>query len=175
MSLNQLIADNYKPWLNIRVNDLVIDGTSAIQGDLETTGLILGSGTALRNYEIVDVTAELGGTLVLVPFSISLRFMRTGNLVTVSIQPFTIVAANQNPAGGILLITFSFPAGMEPLESFEIPMVIQDVGGGSKLSDIVYNFGSGEMQIEDVPNSPQFPAAATNNMSFKKTTIQWTV
>lgn len=27
MSLNQLIEDTYKPWLNIRVNNLTVDGT----------------------------------------------------------------------------------------------------------------------------------------------------
>lgn len=38
MSLNRLIEDTYKPWLNVRVNDLVVDGTLIIEDSGVTAG-----------------------------------------------------------------------------------------------------------------------------------------
>lgn len=53
MSLNQLLSDVEKPWLNIRVNDLSVDGNQTIVGNLTVNGNINGNiPTAPSNYVV---------------------------------------------------------------------------------------------------------------------------
>lgn len=54
MSLNQLIENIQKPWLNIRVNDLVVDGTLII----EDSGVIPGTYGSSTETPIVTVNSS---------------------------------------------------------------------------------------------------------------------
>jgi len=42
MSLNELVSDDYKPWLNVRANNVIIDGDLSVRNSFE--GYVLGYG-----------------------------------------------------------------------------------------------------------------------------------
>lgn len=205
MSLNQLIADHRKPWLNIRVNNINIDeslgattvdsltvtnglsvggnvtivnsitGVNGITStdNIETPSVQLSGGAILNTYEEYDVIGNITGTFVLNPITVTARFTRIGRIVTMAIPGFTITTVNQNGAGGFIQLDVAVPVSLAPLEKFAYPVVIQDVTGADKLSDISYAFGSNVFIFEDVPNSPAFPAGGSNNMVFDRQTLTW--
>lgn len=79
MSLNQLLKNERKPWLNIRVEDLVVDGTSNIQipSDLNVDTLtvnndaqvdgVINAGTSLTTDGNLETTGDavIGSNLII--------------------------------------------------------------------------------------------------------------
>ena len=57
MSLNSLLRNQPKPWLNIRVNDLVVDGNLTIGSDLVFSNLILDTLTVASDSMLTNVIA----------------------------------------------------------------------------------------------------------------------
>ena len=53
MSIAKLIIDEFKPYLNARVNDLVVDGTLVSNGNLTGSGLygVVGNGTTAQTVQ----------------------------------------------------------------------------------------------------------------------------
>lgn len=57
MSVNQFIEDIYKPWLNVRVNDLTVDGDFVRSGSTVVAGVYGGAG------DIPVVTVDSSGNI----------------------------------------------------------------------------------------------------------------
>lgn len=161
MSLNQLIADNPKGWLDIRVNTLKTD--SGIEfGDDGSSGYLL------NTFISQDFSCQIEGTLLNNPIPVDVNFIKIGRMILMTVQAFTITIANQNVLGGDLYLTGPFDANLLPITVVHMPMVIQGVNGSDKLSDMTYDPALTRFQIEDEVNGPIFSAAGTNNMSIKQ-------
>lgn len=78
MSLSELTKDVYKPWLNARVNNLIVDGSLSYNNPSITT-------TVAFQY-------DGSGTF---PVDVTLRISKFGNSVTILIPSFT-----ENPVNG---------------------------------------------------------------------------
>jgi hypothetical protein len=83
MSINRLIEDTYKPWLNIRANNLTLDG------DLITPSVSLSD-----QFTISNATPDLRrcyvtkvGKLYTFIFHIKLTNVAAGQVSTITIQP----------------------------------------------------------------------------------------
>lgn len=110
MSLNELILDQHKPWLNIRVNDLTVDGDTNISGDIEVGGTITADsfattgGDTISNFVRDQTLYQFGGSLYQGDNSDrpQLWYQRIGNQVIFQFEEFTIPVGDLNPAGGLL-------------------------------------------------------------------------
>lgn len=78
MSLNQLISKAKKPWLNIRINDLIVDGTLTVPvpippvgsvpvsslGSSGTSGVVFDNGTTVNTTSTPSGLTSLGATTI---------------------------------------------------------------------------------------------------------------
>lgn len=127
MSLNRLIEDTYKPWLNVRVNDLVVDGTLIIEDSgvtagtygsssqtpvvtVNSSGLITGI-TQTPTFKPTVWALGLSTPLVIA----STVTQPTGVTLTFDIQELN-TPSWYNPATGI----FTIPAGNQGAYRFDL-------------------------------------------------------
>lgn len=103
MSLNQLLSDIEKPWLNVRVNNLTVDNNlnanGQIDGDLTVTG-----NTDLGGTLDVTSNAIVGGTLDVTGITgcNTIQLANEFNIPSGYIVPIVGSAATINSIGGIL-------------------------------------------------------------------------
>lgn len=103
--MNNLIADYKKPWLNARVNDLKIDGlTEFVNAADFANGISVGtSGDVMESYEETTIAAELGGTFIAAPLLVTLRLIKIGKLVQLTLPSAIIDNADLNASGTVSL------------------------------------------------------------------------
>jgi hypothetical protein len=95
MSIFVLLVDQLKSWLNIRVNNIAIDGTMSVAGtstfgsidaaSIQTDSLTLATGsTALTYYESTSFSTPVTGCI---STTATVKITKVGSLVTLSCTP----------------------------------------------------------------------------------------
>jgi hypothetical protein len=64
MSINQIVEDRFKPWLNARVNNLIVDGDLTVEGDIIRPGSTVVAGTYGSSTEVPVVTVDSSGNIL---------------------------------------------------------------------------------------------------------------
>lgn len=135
MSLNELIYDVPKVWLNARVNALKVDN-----------GITFGDSTDALDYSTSLVSAQIGGTFYAGGIQdTTLEYVKIGKSVTLKIKAFTISSFNQN-ASGTLLLTPNVPADCIPSETVKSVVPFVDNAGNNQLC-IIFVRANGNIQI----------------------------
>lgn len=130
MSLNELLLNKEKPWLNARVYDLLIDGK-----------LKLGNATVPKE----DFTATVQGTLVNIPFIIEPQYRYYGGAVILDIPPIEVADSNANASG--LIEVAGIPAGLEPLRDYSFTCIGVDGNLSPSICSVRLEKGSKSLII----------------------------
>ena len=102
MSVNQLTLDQRKPWLNVRVNNLTVDGTfsgsgSGIVSSVTATAPLNGTGTAANPIINHSASSQHAG---IITWPSSLTTDATGHITAATSGTQTELIANKNMANG---------------------------------------------------------------------------
>ena len=166
MSLNELILDKPKPWLNARVNDLIVDGDLTVSGvtfeKITVSAVIPGVASEPASFATNDI-----------PFNIELDI--TGSRVTMKIPPISIIPSNQE-ATGEFYIEFTFPSGYAPNVDCSFPLFISLPNTVSEsLTQIQYDTGTSRFQIRSAINTFTFVQDVNSAETYRDQFITWIV
>lgn len=161
MSLNELILDIFKPWLDARVNNLTVDGDLNVEGNVNF------------DQDSLVTNQILAGTFYSGPaFTISSKYNKVGNIITCKIEPFTISSSNQSANGTIVLISESDNTAFRPLADVNCVVPYVSVDGDLQFCNVEIET-SGNMILYNgvVPNW----IAGGDLISTREFVMTWTI
>ena len=109
MSLNELNLDLQKPWLNARVQNLTVDGSTTVAnivtGEVEADSIKFPDPSTILNFYRFQpsVTVNVLGTFLIAPQTVQARISQIGTIAAIEIPTISIQTANQNASGTIEL------------------------------------------------------------------------
>lgn len=169
MSLNELIADYRKPWLNVRVNELTIDESASLkQVSIGESGAIIGE------YSETSINGTIEGTLVITPFVVTSNLNIIGKRVTMRIPIFTITNANQN-ASGTILYNLTIPSGFEPVADTNFTIISRDAAGGNRGARLQYDSIGNIFAFYDGYSSDSFTKGVSDLGLVQDIYITWII
>lgn len=132
MSLNALFNTNLKtPWNNIRVNNLVVDGEISASSSTN-----------------VVVNGQVSGSLPIAPLPVQFVFAKVGNMVTMKMPNFSVINANQNPNGTIVLLC-NIPVGYRPGENCNFQMFFTNSSGNIQYIKLQWIESANELVLNN--------------------------
>lgn len=149
MSLNLLLLDKLKEWMDVRVHDLTVDG------ELVLAGRNIASKT--------EYIGNVSGSLLLSPFTVITEVTVVGKVVVIKIAQLTVELSNQNTSGELFFDT-NIPAEIRPSTTFSEPVLLFMSDGNIVLTR--YRFqSSGVIQFYFNLNNTTF-VKGTSPISF---------
>ncbi len=159
MSLNQVVSQVPKPWLNIRCNNLQVDKDLSLPATIPFTA---------------NLFPVLGGTLNNVLIQVQATILKIADYYFLSISRFDLTAAQMNPTGNLNIDISAAPliAAITPLagnsSSFALATstVTPSLFGAGKSRN-----GTGVQLFMPGVSGGQFTRPATGDMAFGSVNI----
>lgn len=159
MSLNVVISDYPKPYLNERVNNLTVDGTLKIDGEV----------IAAQTF-----TTNIQGSFVISPFSSNVVVSKIGAQVSLTFRAFNILNANQGGSGNLDVVIPDLPASYLPTSSMGFIVPFRGPDGGTISTRLQFDEATSTFQFyENVTTRTIFKAAGDVGTGASDISITW--
>ncbi len=162
MSLQELILNEFKPWLNARVNNLQLDG-SLLVNNLSVQSISFPSpyNTPLSKYEEYTVPMRLSGPFEGgLPVDINIKFIRLNNEIIM--EGFQFLTTGSGSPGIITNLILTVPINLRP--TIPVGCIIQTLSfdGTTKNIGVFTLYTDGTLQIQYGTSPGNFPGGVGN-------------